>query len=100
MLVGHFPDEVPEVLLVHGLREEVEDEEVGVAHLADDPLDVLLVHVAAQVAAGAGIARDLIVRGQLTGGAESGEIFENRFVLLLLLLLLLFFYTALVMNCF
>ena len=51
VLVGHVSDEVAEVLLVHGLGEVVEDEEVGVAHLAHHLLHVLAVHVATQEAA-------------------------------------------------
>ena len=50
VLVGHVSDEVAEVLLVHGLGEVVEDEEVGVAHLAHHLLHVLAVHVATQEA--------------------------------------------------
>ena len=50
ILVGHVADEVSEVLLVHGLGEVVEDEEIGVAHLAHNLLDVLAVHVATQEA--------------------------------------------------
>ena len=50
ILVGHVADEVSEVLLVHGLREVVEDEEVGVAHLAHHLLDVLAIHVATEEA--------------------------------------------------
>ena len=48
-VISHFFDESDEVLLVHGLRQVVEDQPVGVADAPDDGVDVVPVLILVKV---------------------------------------------------